>query len=146
MPHSIKKNQTSFKGYSHGRSFPSSIVSQQGSDIPFIEVEAEIIHCSFGSINLCYATERDSQGEISRLWFHRRRGCTFDTPKGMVRGQLLHCSRYLCYFFSSQRQAGLLKPKYSRSRLLSARNVENISQELYHFELPRISLFYLCSF
>lgn len=53
-------------------------MSQQGSDIPFIEVEAEVVHCSFGSVNLCYAMKGDSQGEISGLWFQVRRGSTFD--------------------------------------------------------------------
>lgn len=85
------KKKSSFKGYTHGCSFPSSIVSQQGSDIPLIEVEAEVVHCSFGSINLCYAVEGDSQGEVSGLWFHVRVGGTFDT-KEKGQGQLPQCS------------------------------------------------------
>jgi len=79
--HAPHYEKSSFKGYTHGCSFPSSIVSQQGSDIPFIEVEAEIVHCSFASINLCNATEGDSQGEISGLWFQVRRGGTFEGPE-----------------------------------------------------------------
>lgn len=89
-PHRIEKS--CFKGYTHGCSFPSSIVSQQGSDIPFIEVEAEVVHCSFGSINLCYAMEGDSQGEVSGLRFHMRVRGTFDT-KEKGQAHLLQCSR-----------------------------------------------------
>lgn len=92
LPCSIK--HPNFKGHVHGRRFPSSIVSQQGSYIPFVEVEAEVVHCSFGSINLCYATEGDSQGQVSGLRLHMRRGGTYDT-KG--KGQRT------VTFFSSQK-------------------------------------------
>lgn len=72
-------------------------MSQQGSDIPFIKVEAEVVHCSFGSINLCYAVEGDSQGEVSGLRFHVRVGGTFDT-KEKGQGQFLQCSRCCATF------------------------------------------------
>lgn len=77
-------------------------MAQQGSNIPFIEVEAEVVHCSFGSINLCYAMEGDSQGEVSGLWFHMRVGGTFDT-KEKGQAQLLQCSRCCAATLTSEK-------------------------------------------
>lgn len=110
-------------------------MSQQGSDIPFIKVEAEVVHCSFGSINLCYAVEGDSQGEVGGLRFHVRVGGTFDT-KRRVRDSYCRAAGVVL-LFSSQR-----KPKYSKGKCLSARNIQNMSLDLYHFELSGILPFY----
>lgn len=87
------KKKSSFKGYAHGCSFAGSVVSQQGSDVPFIEVEAEVVHCSFGSVNLCYAMEGDSQGEISGLRFQVRRGGTFEGSEDS------YCTAVGLYYF-----------------------------------------------
>lgn len=76
-------------------------MSQQGGDIPFIEVEAEVVHCSLGSINLGYAMQGDSQGEVGGLWLHVRVGGTFDS-KEKGQGQLLQCSSCCATFLISE--------------------------------------------
>lgn len=90
-------------------------MSQQGSDIPFIEVEAEVVHCSFGSINFCYAMEGDSQGEVSGFWFHVRVWGTFDN-KEKGQEQLLHCSRCCStYLRENQNAAKVFQPGILRT-------------------------------